>query len=238
MVAARMVLLPLGNGSDVPPLGKKFREYPPRHNPLWGPSVEHVSNLILIDRDSRRRASISHALSVSNIHVEPFENIEELTLAWPRSGVIMIHDEAGSIGELIEKMAAANEWYPIIAFCEVPAPRQIVQAVLDGAIDYVRWPIGIEDLNGALARAIDMSEAAGNTKLREVMARSRLERLTRREREVLDGVASGLSNRLIGEKLAISPRTVEIHRANMLNKLGANHTSEAIRIAIEAALVN
>jgi DNA-binding CsgD family transcriptional regulator len=45
-----------------------------------------------------------------------------------------------------------------------------------------------------------------------------------------------MSNRLIGEKLAISPRTVEIHRANMLNKMGANHTSEAIRIAIEAAL--
>lgn len=159
-------------------------------------------------------------------------------MAWPRSGVVMIHDDAGSISELIEKMAAANEWYPIIAFCESPAPRQIVQAVLDGAVDYVGWPIGVEDLNEALARAIDMSEATGNTKLREVMARSRLDRLTKREREVLDGVASGLSNRLIGEKLAISPRTVEIHRANMLNKLGANHTSEAIRIAIEAALVN
>jgi two-component system response regulator FixJ len=200
--------------------------------------VEHVSNLILIDRDSRRRASISHALAASSIHVEPFENIEELAMAWPRSGVVMIHDEAGSIGELIEKMAAANEWYPIIAFCEEPSPRQIVQAVLDGAVDYVEWPISPEELNGALARAIDMSEAVGNTKLREVMARSRLDRLTKREREVLDGVASGLSNRLIGEKLAISPRTVEIHRANMLNKLGANHTSEAIRIAIEAALVN
>ena len=150
----------------------------------------------------------------------------------------MIHDEAGSISDLIERMAADNEWYPIIAFCEEPAPRQIVEAVLDGAIDYISWPISARELNDALARAIDKSEAAGNMKLREVMARSRLERLTRREREVLDGVASGLSNRLIGEKLAISPRTVEIHRANMLNKLGANHTSEAIRIAIEAALVH
>ncbi len=200
--------------------------------------MEHVSNLILVDRDSRRRAAISHALAASSIHVEPFENIEELALAWPRSGVVMIHDEAGSIGDLIAKMAADGEWYPIIAFCEEPAPRQIVEAVLDGAVDYVAWPIEAEHLNAALARAIDKSEAAGNFKLREVMARSRLDRLTKREREVLDGVASGLSNRLIGEKLAISPRTVEIHRANMLNKLGAHHTSEAIRIAIEAALVN
>ena len=70
------------------------------------------------------------------------------------------------------------------------------------------------------------------------MARSRVQRLTKREREVLAGVADGLSNRLIGERLAISPRTVEIHRANMLNKMGANHTSEAIRIAIEASLVS
>lgn len=54
---------------------------------------------------------------------------------------------------------------------------------------------------------------------------------------MLAGVADRLSNRLIGERLAISPRTVEIHRANMLNKMGANHTSEAIRIAIEASLI-
>lgn len=200
--------------------------------------MEHVSNLILIDHDTRRRASISHALAASSIHVEPFESIDELAAAWPRSGVIMIHDDAGSIGDLIEKMARNNQWYPVIAFGEEPGPRQIVQAVLDGAVDYVAWPISAEELNDALARAIDKMESAGNTKLREVMARSRLDRLTKREREVLDGVASGLSNRLIGEKLAISPRTVEIHRANMLNKLGANHTSEAIRIAIEAALVN
>lgn len=200
--------------------------------------MEHVSNLILIDADLRRRASISHALAASSIHVEPFEAVEELAQAWPRSGVVMIHDDPGLIGDLIEKMAADGEWYPIIAFSEDPQPRQIVQAVLDGAVDYVAWPIDAAALNDALARAIDKADAAGNTKLREVMARSRLERLTKREREVLDGVASGLSNRLIGEKLSISPRTVEIHRANMLNKLGANHTSEAIRIAIEAALVN
>ena len=105
-----------------------------------------------------------------------------------------------------------------------------------GAIDYVTWPIAGKDLAATLDRALDRAERMGNTKLREVMARARIEKLTRREREVLSGVASGLSNRLIGQRLAISPRTVEIHRANMLNKLGANHTSEAIRIAIEADL--
>ncbi|SFF76271.1 two component transcriptional regulator, LuxR family [Novosphingobium sp. CF614] len=199
--------------------------------------MERISNLILIDSDTRRRATISHALSSAGIHVEPFENILELAGAWPRSGVILIHDQAGAIDDLIENMAHYGEWFPIIAFSEDPGAQRIVQAVLDGAIDYIAWPITADELTTTLSHAIERAENVGNAKLREVMARARVDRLTRREREVLGGVASGLSNRLIGEKLSISPRTVEIHRANMLNKLGANHTSDAIRIAIEAALV-
>ncbi|MBO9722978.1 MAG: LuxR family transcriptional regulator [Novosphingobium sp.] len=205
--------------------------------------MERISSLILIDSDMRRRAAISHALSAGSIHVEPFENISELASAWPRSGVILIHDGsgpggAGAIDDLIESMARHGEWFPIIGFSEHPSAHRIVQAVLDGAIDYIAWPIAAEELNATLAQAIERAEHVGNARLREVMARARIDRLTRREREVLGGVASGLSNRLIGERLSISPRTVEIHRANMLNKLGANHTSDAIRIAIEAALVH
>jgi len=200
--------------------------------------VDRVSNLILIDNDLRRRASISHALSSSQVHVEPFETVTELAASWPRSGVILIHDEAGAIDELLGKMAQHGEWFPIIAFSETPSASRIVEAVLDGAIDYIEWPIAADVLTATLGRAIKRADHVGNGKLREVMARARVDRLTRREREVLGGVASGLSNRLIGEKLAISPRTVEIHRANMLNKLGAHHTSDAIRIAIEASLVN
>lgn len=199
---------------------------------------DRISNLILIDNDLRRRAAISHALSSANIHVEPFENIAELSMAWPRSGIILIHDEAGAIDDLIDNMARHGEWFPIIAFSENPDAQRIVKAILDGAIDYIAWPITTIELNATLERALERAECLGNAKLREVMARARIDRLTRREREVLGGVAGGLSNRLIGEKLSISPRTVEIHRANMLNKLGANHTSDAIRIAIEAALLH
>lgn len=200
--------------------------------------MQHISNLILVDADSRRRAAISHALSTSKIHVEPFENIAELSSCWPRNGVILIYDDIGAIDHLIEALAAHCEWFPIIAFSESCSAPRIVQAVLDGAIDYIAWPIAPCELKTTLVRAIDRANNVGSAKLREVMARARVERLTRREREVLGGVANGLSNRLIGERLSISPRTVEIHRANMLNKLGASHTSDAIRIAIEAALVN
>jgi FixJ family two-component response regulator len=199
--------------------------------------VEPISNLILIDSDTRRRAAISHALSTGGMHVEPFENIRELAASWPRAGAILLHEESGNVSALIERMAEQGAWFPVIAFNEAPTPRRIVQAVLDGAIDYIAWPICAEELHDALQRAIARTDDFGHARLREVMARARIDRLTRRERQVLGGVANGLSNRLIGEKLSISPRTVEIHRANMLNKLDANHTSDAIRIAIEADLV-
>jgi len=203
-----------------------------------GMNVEQRSNLILIDSDLRRRAAISHTLAPASIHVEPFESTRELASAWPRSGVIMIHDEGRAVAHLVESMGLQGEWYPVIAFSEAPDTHSVVRAMLAGAIDYLSWPSATDELTAALARAIRQAEATGSAKLREVMARARLDRLTKREREVLNGVASGLSNRLIGEKLSISPRTVEIHRANMLNKLGANHTSEAIRIAIEGSLVS
>ncbi len=196
------------------------------------------SNLLLVDGDFRRRAAISHCLSGSGLHVEPFEDSSELFSRWPRDGLLLVHDSTNVITLLLEHMGRTGDWLPIIAFAEAPTTRRIVEAVLQGAVDYLVWPFDEQELVDSMKVAEDRSLSVAGSKLREAVARSRVERLTRREREVLAGVAGGLSNRLIGEKLKISPRTVEIHRANMLNKMGANHTSEAIRIAIEAAIVN
>ena len=195
------------------------------------------SNLILLDADFRRRAAISHLLTTTEIHAEPFENLTELARRWPRDGVIFVHDDADMVRAAIEQMTQLGQWLPLIAYAEQPDTGRVVQAVLNGAIDYLAWPLDVAMVQGALLMAEESRTTLGNSKLREAMARSRVQKLTRREREVLAGVADGLSNRRIGERLEISPRTVEIHRANMLNKMGANHTSEAIRIAIEAALV-
>ena len=107
----------------------------------------------------------------------------------------------------------------------------------EGVLDYVVWPVNDAELLATLTRAEERGRTQTNARLREAVARSRIEVLSEREREVLGGVATGLSNELIARQLGISSRTVEIHRANMLQKLGANHTSEAIRIAIEASLI-
>lgn len=192
--------------------------------------------VILVDADTRRRAAISHALSERAIHVEPFESIGELASSWPRSGTILLADRTGAVEEAMAAMDAALESFPVIAFDTAPAPTRVVEAVLGGALGYLAWPFDAELVAATLDKVERRAEAVGEARLRRATARHQLARLTDRERQVLSGVAGGLSNRRIGDTLGISPRTVEIHRANMLNKLGAGHTSEAIRIAIEAGI--
>jgi FixJ family two-component response regulator len=193
-------------------------------------------HIILVDGDLKRRAAISHFLGSHGIHVEPFETVTELSGHRPRQGLILVNDGDGTIPALTSQLVQSGNWLPVVAFGEQPRPRQIVDAILGGAIDYLAWPFDDAELTQTLEYAEERAENVGNAKLREAMARSRIERLTPREREVLVGIAAGHSNRTIADNLAISPRTVEIHRANMLHKIGATHTSEAIRIAIEASL--
>ena len=108
--------------------------------------------------------------------------------------------------------------------------------MLDGAIGYATWPGCGDALINAIRNAGTRSGAAITAGSRKTMALSRIEKLSKREREILAGMVEGLSNRLIGKHLDISPRTVELHRANLLSKIGARHSAEAIRLAIEASL--
>ncbi len=169
------------------------------------------------------------------IHAEPYEDIEELIARWPRGGLLLVHDDKQAVSKLLGHMDRMGQWLPVIGFAENPSTRTVVQAVLDGAIDYISWPFTSEEIGEVVNAATAKAVACGSAKLREAQARSRINLLTNREREVLNGMAGGMSNRVIGEKLAISPRTVENHRANIMTKIGANHASEAIRIAIEAS---
>ena len=199
--------------------------------------MEFHRRIALIDSNYRRRAAITHVLSANRVYAEPFESVDEILQCWPKVSAILVEDHEGNLQSLLENVTLNGNWLPLVAFAVEPNTERVVRAILDGAIDYVAWPCPAEQLIAVLDNAEASGATIGTLKLREARARSRLQKLTRREREVLSGVAGGLSNRLIGQQLEISPRTVEIHRANMLSKMGANHTSEAIRIAIEASLV-
>ena len=105
-----------------------------------------------------------------------------------------------------------------------------------GALDYLPLPLQPGRLGAMLERIDDEAAAQADARQRMIEARGRIRNLSAREREVLDWLAQGSSNKAIARELEISPRTVEIHRANMMAKLGANHAAEAVRLKLEANL--
>lgn len=196
--------------------------------------MEHRT-LCLVDMDSRRRASAVHQLASSHIHVEPFESVTELFKHQPRAGeIIVAYDEDDVISALVKELVMSS--CAIIAFCQEPSARRIVRAVQEGVDDYLSWPFSAEEVRSAMTRVSTENHPQRSIRAREIAARQRLERLTAREIQVLTGLAGGQTNRDIAHRLQISPRTVEIHRSNMLRKIQAPKSADAIRLAIEANL--
>lgn len=111
-----------------------------------------------------------------------------------------------------------------------------VKAMRAGAVDFVEKPLDNDVLLDAIGRAFERLEARRDVLARAAEAEVVLGALSDREREVLDGLAKGHPNKTVAYDLGISPRTVEVHRANIMAKLGARSLAEALRIAFAAGL--
>lgn len=111
-----------------------------------------------------------------------------------------------------------------------------VRAMKAGAVDFLEKPFEKSTLLSALQEGFFRLQRAERNREREQNARTAIAALTAREREVLEGLAKGLPNKSIAYDLGISPRTVEIHRANVMDKLGVRSLSEALRVAFAAGL--
>lgn len=111
-----------------------------------------------------------------------------------------------------------------------------VRAMKAGAVDFIEKPFEKEVLLGAIEAAFERLDASGEANTRAEEAAVVLAALSPREREVLEGLAQGLPNKTIAYDLGISARTVEVHRANVMTKLGARSLSDALRIAFAAGL--
>jgi two-component system response regulator FixJ len=111
-----------------------------------------------------------------------------------------------------------------------------VQAMKAGAVDFIEKPFEKAVLLSAIEEGFARIDQAGRSRARADEALTRLQALTPRERDVLEGLVRGHPNKTIAYDLDISPRTVEIHRANLMSKLGVASLSEALRIAFAAGL--
>ena len=196
------------------------------------------ATLHFIDDSSRTRAELARAGFALGHHAEVYGDISELSIHPPRDGIIIARDKVGDggVATTLERLSRLGIWLPLIAFNDQPRPGRIVEAIKAGALDYLSLPLDPEKFSRCLERIQGEAEVFGEARKRMIQARSRISNLSRREREVLEWLAEGSSNKLIARELDISPRTVEIHRANMMSKLGARHAAEAVRLKIEAQM--
>ena len=111
-----------------------------------------------------------------------------------------------------------------------------VRAMKGGAIDFIEKPFEKAVLLEAIGAAFDRISANSSDEHRATAAKVLIAKLTGREQDVLKGLVLGLPNKTIAFDLGISPRTVEVHRANLMAKLGVKSLSEALRIGFSAGL--
>lgn len=111
-----------------------------------------------------------------------------------------------------------------------------VRAMKAGARDFLEKPFDDDTLLQAIATAIEAGSGVATAGSQFSDAARRIALLTRREREVLDLLAAGRANKVVAHELGLSERTVEVHRARMLERLGVRSLSEAVRLAVLAEL--
>ena len=189
----------------------------------------------LVDDDAAIRRSASFMLKTSGYRVETYESGVALLQRAPQlePGCILLDIRMPGMDglEVQQSLKEKGILLPVIIMTGHGDVTLAVQAMKAGAIDFIEKPFEKSVLLAAIDEGLGRLRQAESARERADDAIVRLNSLTPRERDVLDGLAKGLPNKTIAFDLDISPRTVEIHRANLMAKLGVRSLSEVLRIA-------
>lgn len=192
----------------------------------------------LVDDDEAIRRSAGFMLKTSGFRVQTFESGDQLLKAAATldPGCILLDIRMPGMDglEVQQALKERGVGLPVVIMTGHGDVTLAVQAMKAGAVDFIEKPFEKAVLLGAIEQAFSRLNRSWEARERAKEAEVRLNALTRREREVLDGLAQGLPNKTIAYDLGISPRTVEIHRANLMTKLSVKSLSEALRIAFAA----
>lgn len=191
------------------------------------PDVQEAPHQVfIVDDDTSVRDSLSMLLSMRGLSTQTFASAEDFLEAfqshWRGCLVLDIRMPGMSGLELQQHLQQRGCTLPVIIVTghgDVAAARQAFKA---RAVDFIEKPWNVDQLAESIDQAL--------SEQREVsMREDRLQQLTQREREIVQWIAKGLHSREIGEQLGISPRTVETHRAHIMNKLHVKNAIELVQ---------
>lgn len=190
----------------------------------------------LVEDDQAVRASLVEALEEQKIVVRDYMTAMEFYRDYrePTPGVLILDIRLPGMGgmELQDKLNEDGFELPIVMISGHADVPMAVRAMKNGAFDFLCKPIKVEEMIAAVARAYSYYYDVDTEQLAEELedTEGSINRLTTREKEVLDHVVEGLSSREIAEELGVSTKTVEAHRARINDKMRADNVSHLIRM--------
>lgn len=196
------------------------------------------AKVYVIDDDEAMRDSLNFLLDSSGFDVTLFENAQAFLDRLPTLAFGCVVSDVRMPGidgiELLKRMKATGSSFPILVMTGHGDVPLAVEAMKLGAVDFLEKPFEDERLVAMIETAIRQAEPAAKTESITQDILVRIASLSPRERQVMDGLMAGLSNKLIAREYDISPRTIEVYRANVMTKMGANSLSELVRLAMRA----
>jgi two-component system response regulator FixJ len=199
-----------------------------------------AQNLIvhIVDDDEAVRDSLEILLEAAGFQIFAYPSGDAFLEKMPATpeGCLLIDVRMPGRGglDVQEELRARNIMLPVIIITGHGDVPLAVRAMKGGAVDFVEKPFSDDLIIGSVRRALDISASLRRHDAAAAGIAARLALLTQRERQVLEKLVVGQPNKVIAYELSISPRTVEIHRARVMEKMQARSLSELVRMALAA----
>jgi two-component system response regulator FixJ len=204
--------------------------------------MPNKGKVYVIDDDEAMRDSLDFLLDAAGFNVTLFESALNFLDALPGLDFGCVVSDVRMPGldgiELLKRMKASHSAFPVLIITGHGDVPLAVEAMKLGAVDFLEKPFEDDRLIGMIEAAIRQAEPAARSEAVSHDIAARVATLSPRERQVMDGLIAGLSNKLIARDYDISPRTIEVYRANVMTKMQANSLSELVRLAMRAGLLN
>jgi two-component system response regulator FixJ len=201
-----------------------------------------VAIVHVVDDDEAMRQSLSFLLRTANIEARTYESAADFLRALPQLAPGCVVTDVRMPGmsglELLRHLRGLAVALPVIVITGHGDVALAVEAMKSGAIDFIEKPIDDEVLLSAVRAALNAQATDSERQAFKTAIGARLSSLSNREREVLEGLVAGHPNKTIAYDLGISPRTVEIYRANVMTKMEAGSLSDLVRMALVGGILD